>query len=107
MKHKYYVIANTDKEVPPLPHSNDWPKLIGFCFENMNILLIVGRGHGLMGGNIELSKFNVLDWLDVFQDTNSNWFKDRIVNGKLMERYAEEKLKRILELSRKIEFVEY
>lgn len=107
MTHSYYVIADVDNEVPAKPNSNSWPKLIGFSFENMNVLIQVGRGHGLIGASVVVSKLNISDWLDVFQDTGSDWFKDMIVNGDLSQANAENNLAATLKAKGVIKTIDY
>lgn len=89
MSHNYYIIAKVDNETPKLPHSSYWPKLIAFSFENMSLIITEGRGHGLCGGEMLLSKFNQNQWKDVFKATKSEWFCDLIDKNSLLSLNAE------------------
>lgn len=107
MKHKYYVVANVDKEKGSLPHSAKWPKLIGFSFENMSLLFLEGKGHGLQGGVVSINKFNRNDWNDFFVDTNSKWFLDFISKQKIDSQDAEQIFSNELIKKGNIEIIEY
>ena len=106
MPEKYYVIAKVDKSDPQQPHSSEWPKLIAYSFNSQKILMSEGRGHGLMGGSIALSKFQPDVWKEIFIDTNSEWFLDLYLDGTLINCQDEDTLKGIISSRRPIEIIE-
>ncbi len=83
MTDKYYVIAEVDKRQPNESHSSVWPKLVAYSFSSEKILLEEGFGHGLMGGTLDLKDFDTSQWEDIFQATDSEWFKKYIDNSLL------------------------
>ncbi len=84
MTNIYYVIAEIDKRQYGELHSSIWPKLVAYSFELKKILITEGYGHGLMGGTMSLSNFNISDWNDVFQATNAEWFSDYVADGTII-----------------------
>ncbi|WP_095131302.1 hypothetical protein [Pseudomonas sp. Irchel s3h14] len=71
----YYVIAEKDL-VPLQPHSSDWPKLIGYCYDDAYFLLFEGKGHGLGGTAIPVSEAKRPEWLAIFTALDVEWFLD-------------------------------
>ena len=106
MKHRYYIIANIDKMLDQ-NHSAEWPKVIGFSFENMSLLFLEGKGHGLQGGIVPINSFNPKDWEDFFVETNSLWFLDFIMTQQIYRSHATDILSRELSKKGKIEIKEY
>jgi hypothetical protein len=69
----YYVIVEKDL-VPEFPHSSEWPKLIGYCYEDDYFLFFEGKGHGMGGTAIPAYKANNAEWLKLFAALNVEWF---------------------------------
>jgi len=107
MTSKYYVIAEVDTEKPLNPHSNKWPKLIAYSFETMKILIIEGRGHGLMGGELSISKFDVSQWGYIFSETDTEWFRKIIESGLLSDKNNEDAFIKVLSGKIKVRAINY
>jgi hypothetical protein len=71
----YYVIALKDL-APQQAHSPDWPKLIGYSFAYRKFLFMEGKGHGLMGAEIDQDSPSLSKWQDVFVALDAEWFLD-------------------------------
>lgn len=89
MSDTYYIIAEKDKRLPGETNSSVWPKLVAFSFSVRKILLQEGYGHGLMGGTISLSGFDVSQWSEIFKETDSEWFMKNIADG-VLEKVTDE-----------------
>ena len=46
---EFYVVARRDL-LPGAAHSAEWPKIIGYSYNDKSFLFLEGKGHGLMGG---------------------------------------------------------
>lgn len=90
MTETYYIIAEKDGRPPNESHSSEWPKLVAFSFCSKKILLQEGFGHGLMGGVLSLFGFNASQWVDIFAETDSEWFMRNILDGSV-EKMVREK----------------
>ena len=71
----YYVIAEKDL-VPRQPHSSDWPKLIGYCYDDAYFLFFEGKGHGLAGTAVPAREAKKSEWLAIFTALDVEWFLD-------------------------------
>lgn len=69
----YYVIAEKDL-VPEQPHSADWPKLIGYCYDDDYFLFFEGKGHGLSGTAVPACGGKKAEWLKIFAALDVEWF---------------------------------
>ncbi|WNO11134.1 hypothetical protein [Teredinibacter sp. KSP-S5-2] len=96
MKDSYYVIAEIDKRRPNESNSSTWPKLVAYSPKWKKLYIEEGYGHGLMGGTISLSNFNVSDWLITFEESGCEWFGRCISNGTLEKIQTEKELEKEL-----------
>ena len=97
-----------DKENPSLPHSNEWPKVVGFSFEKMKVFIKVGRGHGMRGAEIDINSFNLNDWIDIFQSADCEWFANMIKNGEISAKDGENKVvNKLRSIFGTVELIEY
>jgi hypothetical protein len=71
----YYVIARKDL-LPGSAHSSDWPKIIGYSYQDRCFLLLEGKGHGLMGGELPEAIAKQHKWRDIFVVLDVEWFLD-------------------------------
>ncbi|MCW8931934.1 MAG: hypothetical protein OQL19_17080 [Gammaproteobacteria bacterium] len=78
----YYVISEVDRRQFGETHNSTWPQLVAYSFDLKKILIT--EGHGLIGGSMSLSSFNISDWNDIFQTTNTEWFSDCIAEGTII-----------------------
>ncbi|MHC8411905.1 hypothetical protein ACYZTR_17715 [Pseudomonas sp. Hz4] len=69
----YYVIEEKDR-VPQQPHSPDWPKLIGYCYDDAYFLFFEGKGHGLGGTAVPACEAKRPEWLAIFAALDVEWF---------------------------------
>lgn len=70
---EFYVVARRDS-APDLPHSSEWPKIIGYSYKDKSFLFLEGEGHGLMGGELPEPAAVQLKWRDIFIALNAEWF---------------------------------
>lgn len=70
---EFYIVAQRDL-APNLPHSSEWPKIIGYSYKDKSFLFIEGKGHGLMGGELPEPAAKQLKWRDIFITLNAEWF---------------------------------
>jgi len=75
----FYVIARKDME-PNLPHSSNWPKIIGYSFVDNYFYLSEGKGHGFAANNMPESKAKKPERLEIFTALDSAWFLNLIDN---------------------------
>ncbi|PYC29506.1 hypothetical protein DMO17_02095 [Aquipseudomonas alcaligenes] len=71
----YYIVAGKDL-YPAEPHSSEWPKLIGYRFVHKTFLFMEGKGHGLMGAEIDQHSPSLSKWQDLFVTLDIEWFLD-------------------------------
>jgi hypothetical protein len=71
----YYVIALQDL-APQEAHSAEWPKLIGYSFAHRKFLFMEGKGHGLMGAEVDQDNPSLSKWQDLFVTLDAEWFLD-------------------------------
>ncbi len=71
----YYVIARKDL-LPGAAHSSEWPKIIGYSYKDKSFLLLEGKGHGLMGGELPETIAKQPKWRDIFVVLDVEWFLD-------------------------------
>ncbi|WP_339523610.1 hypothetical protein [Pseudomonas sp. EL_65y_Pfl2_R96] len=73
----FYVIGKKDVE-PEIPNSPDWPKIIGYCYENNSFIFIEGNGHGFNG--IVLPELIAREprWDRLFKILDADWFLNLI-----------------------------
>lgn len=70
---EFYVVAQRDL-TPELPHSKEWPKIIGYSYKGKAFLFLEGKGHGLMGGELPEPTAKQLKWRVIFITLNAEWF---------------------------------
>ena len=70
---EFYIVAQSDL-APNLPHSSEWPKIIGYSYKKKSFLFIEGKGHGLTGGELPESAAKQPKWRDIFIALNTEWF---------------------------------
>ena len=70
---EFYVVARRDL-LPGAAHSAEWPKIIGYSYNDKSFLFLEGKGHGLMGGELPESVAKQLKWRDIFISLNAEWF---------------------------------
>lgn len=73
------MIARKDME-PNLPHSSNWPKVIGYSFKDNYFYLSEGKGHGFVANDMHESKAKRPEWLEIFTALDSTWFLNMIDN---------------------------
>lgn len=71
----FYIVAKRDL-APSAPHSKEWPKVIGYSYEYGSFLLLEGKGHGLMGGELPEAIAKQQKWRDIFVVLDVEWFLD-------------------------------
>lgn len=76
----FYVIARRDME-PNFPHSSNWPKIIGYSFEDKYFHLSQGKGHGFAANVMPEWKARRPEWTEIFTTLDSTWFLDMIANN--------------------------
>lgn len=84
---EYYVIAQKTVE-PVFPNSPDWPKIIGYCYEQNTFLFIEGDGHGFNGAVLEESVAREVRWVGLFTELDACWFLNLIGNAKFPSKDA-------------------
>ncbi len=80
----FYVIAKKDMQ-PTLPHSSEWPKLIGYSFKDNYFYLAEGKGHGFTANDMPEHKAKRPEWLELFIALDALWFIDLIDNTKFVD----------------------
>ena len=84
---EFYVIAqNTDE--PVFPNSPDWPKIIGYCYEENTFLFIEGNGYGFNGAVLKESVAREARWVGLFTELDAHWFLNLIGNTKFPSKDA-------------------
>ncbi|MBZ6497009.1 hypothetical protein [Natrinema longum] len=68
----YYVIASPDRDADS-PHSSEWPKELRLSFEDEEISLLQGKGHGLGGTFYEFEAFQIAEWTEFIEDCAGEW----------------------------------
>lgn len=74
----YYIISNLANGESEHANSPAWPKIIAVSVDEKKILISEGTGHGLSGVTMPIIDFDIDDWGDIFESTNSEWFYDFI-----------------------------
>jgi hypothetical protein len=75
----FHVIASKDME-PNLPHSSNWPKVIGYSFADNYLYLSEGKGHRFAANDMPESKAKRPEWLEIFTALDATWFLNMIDN---------------------------
>lgn len=74
------MIARKDMK-PNLLHSSNWPKIIGYSFEDNYFHLSQGKGHGFAANVMPEWKARSPEWTEIFTVLDSTWFLDMIANN--------------------------
>ncbi|MHC8394212.1 hypothetical protein ACYZT8_11210 [Pseudomonas sp. LB3P93] len=82
----FYVIAKKDME-PTLPHSSEWPKLIGYSYKDNYFYLAEGKGHGFAANDMPEAKAKRPEWLELFTVLDILWFIDLIDNTSFVDEH--------------------
>lgn len=72
---EYYVVAEKDLYSAD-PQSPDWPKLIGYSFARGRFLFLEGKGHALLGAEVDQGSPSMMKWQDLFGTLDAEWFLD-------------------------------
>ncbi len=75
----FHVIAKKDMQ-PALPHSSEWPKLLGYSFKDNFLYLAEGAGHGSAANDMPEAKAKRPEWLELFIALDAVWFLNLINN---------------------------
>ncbi|MGA3828081.1 hypothetical protein [Pseudomonas chlororaphis] len=77
---EFYIIAKKDM-TPELQHSSEWPKLVGYSYQDNYFFLSEGKGYGLGANDMPESKAKRPEWLELFKALDIVWFFDFIDNN--------------------------
>ncbi|ELZ05040.1 hypothetical protein C482_02761 [Natrialba chahannaoensis JCM 10990] len=73
----YYVISSPDHDANR-PHSRDWPKVLRLSFEDCEIRLYQGKGHGLGGTSYDFDEFQVEEWTEFVDACAGDWLLEEL-----------------------------
>lgn len=77
---RYVVIKKIDLE-PTMVHSSNWPKLVAFCKDNSLFLVLEGKGHGINGGEFNISQLKSNVWVEFIDELGVFWLKNIILSN--------------------------
>jgi hypothetical protein len=100
----FYVIAKKDME-PTLPHSSEWPKVIGYSYKDNYFYLAEGKGHGFAASDMPETKAKRPEWLEIFTTLGMLWFIDLIDNTNFVDEH--DFINRITKLIAPPEIIEF
>ncbi|MGE1155810.1 hypothetical protein [Pseudomonas kitaguniensis] len=83
----FYVIAKKDAE-PKISNSPDWPKIIGYCYEDKCFIFIEGNGYGFNGIVLPEHIAREAKWDRLFTELHAHWILSSIENFKFSDRIS-------------------
>lgn len=73
----YYLISSPDHDADR-PHSSEWPKELRLSFEDREIRLFQGKGHGLGGAIYDFDEFEAEEWDEFIDDCAGDWIFEEL-----------------------------
>ncbi|AEM59102.1 hypothetical protein HISP_17375 [Haloarcula hispanica N601] len=73
----YYVLSSPE-HTPDSNHSSEWPKELGLSFDDREIRLFQGKGHGLGGAVYDFEDFRLDEWAEFVDACAGDWLREEL-----------------------------
>ncbi len=90
----YYIIGKKNI-YPEAPNSSDWPKIIGYCYEENTFIFIEGNGYGFNGIVLPELAARENRWCRLFTALDAHWFLKIIGSKQFVDRESFEDFLRL------------